>query len=77
MQDGEEAYSGTKVGNDNDWQKELSRIVFLYGEQPNTAIFTTEYADTENEDVAPDNPDNPKHSMGTGRAWGTVPKPQF
>ena len=33
---------------------------------------TTEYADTENEDVAPDNPDNPKHPMGTGRAWGTA-----
>lgn len=55
MQDGEKAYSSKyQAGN---WQKELSKIVFLYGKQPNIVLFTTGYASIDNKG----NKDNRKH----------------
>src|SRR5437763_6419986 len=40
MQDGEKAFSSMKV-KAGDWQRQLSGIVFLYGQQPNTTIFAS------------------------------------
>jgi hypothetical protein len=49
MQDGEKAYSSEKLRS-RDWKNELSKVVFLYGEEPNIALFTTKYANIDNEE---------------------------
>jgi hypothetical protein len=47
MQDGEKAHSSKKIKLAG-WKRQLSQVVFLYGKEPNTATFNTEYASTSN-----------------------------
>lgn len=48
MRDGEKAYFSKKF-EAGDWKKELSKVAFLYGRQPNTAIFSTKHTSIGNE----------------------------
>src|SRR5436189_3260192 len=48
MQDAEKAHSGKKVKVAN-WHKELSQVVFHYGQQPNMVLFSLEHASIDNE----------------------------
>jgi hypothetical protein len=48
MKDGKKAFSGRKFES-GDWQRDLTKVAFCYGEQPNTATFTG-YTSIDNED---------------------------
>jgi hypothetical protein len=61
MQDGGKAHSSMKV-KPGDWKGQLSQVVFLYGEKPNTVTFSTEYAGIGNND----NDDNEDDNDGEG-----------
>jgi hypothetical protein len=71
MQDGEKARSSkkSKLGG---WTRQLSQVVFLYGEEPNTATFGTEYASTSNNY----NDDNEDDEDGEDSADDAHPDPK-